>query len=383
MCVYIYIYTRTTESLLLSVFLYFHITNFKPREVWSACHVCAAKVLSEAQECQSVWCSHKVPHSQNPRAGEGYTIMNANFKTINPLESVPRHTWLQQAQLGAHVCEMYSLLNVQTMLMVGCSDEWNGVNRIGCILSRFRGWCGALRSECADQALSILRVGNQEEESITPYDHCVTFNMQRLFKPVQASRITTDAFLHSEMVTGLAAAKFSRSWPLSCLVPSYQEKCLFFMQGTRKWLPWRFPMGKLFGRPYFVTHSVFGLVHLPPPRQALYPDTNSRFEMDGEPVIWQRYVEMNSHPERQTRYWTIWILCFFAAQGADRSTVGYATRANRQAEALGVTLKCTAWCCMCVFGALLKSIAHIAPMHTANLLLLCCRLWTWSMKRLS
>eukprot|EP00490_Sorites_sp_Unknown_P001008 CAMPEP_0114677624 /NCGR_PEP_ID=MMETSP0191-20121206/50761_1 /TAXON_ID=126664 /ORGANISM="Sorites sp." /LENGTH=299 /DNA_ID=CAMNT_0001950487 /DNA_START=45 /DNA_END=944 /DNA_ORIENTATION=- len=58
------------------------------------------------------------------------------------------------------------------------------------------------------------------------------------------SEIKTDAFLHSEMVTGLAAAKFSRHQEVTALtVPS----------GETLW-------------------------------QALYPDTNARFEMDGEPV---------------------------------------------------------------------------------------------------
>jgi len=58
------------------------------------------------------------------------------------------------------------------------------------------------------------------------------------------SEITTDAFMHSEMVTGLAAAKFSRHQEVTALTcPS----------GETLW-------------------------------QALYPDSSSRFEMDGEPV---------------------------------------------------------------------------------------------------
>lgn len=58
------------------------------------------------------------------------------------------------------------------------------------------------------------------------------------------SEISTDAYLHSEMVTGLAAAKFSRHQEVTALtVPS----------GETLW-------------------------------QALYPDATARFEMDGEPV---------------------------------------------------------------------------------------------------
>lgn len=95
-------------------------------------------------------------------------------------------------------------------------------------------------SPCVRNVFEIVRADDHDgfEGDIVHYGQ----NFRVKLAPF--SEITTDAFMHSEMVTGLAAAKFSRHQEVTALTcPS----------GETLW-------------------------------QALYPDTSARFEMDGEPV---------------------------------------------------------------------------------------------------
>eukprot|EP00931_Biecheleriopsis_adriatica_P041475 TRINITY_DN2369_c0_g1_i2.p1 TRINITY_DN2369_c0_g1~~TRINITY_DN2369_c0_g1_i2.p1 ORF type:complete len:292 (-),score=75.78 TRINITY_DN2369_c0_g1_i2:90-965(-) len=75
-------------------------------------------------------------------------------------------------------------------------------------------------------------------------DDVVHYGQNFRVKLCPFSEISNDAYMHSEMVTGLAAAKFSRHQEVTALT---------YPSGETLW-------------------------------QALYPDTSARFEMDGEAV---------------------------------------------------------------------------------------------------
>jgi len=99
---------------------------------------------------------------------------------------------------------------------------------------------GTNGNSCVRNVFELVRAKDNDGYD----DDVLHYGQNFRLKLAPFSRIQTDAYMHSEMVTGLAAAKFSRHQEVSVITA---------------------PTGE----------TQF---------QILYPDTSTRFEMDGEPV---------------------------------------------------------------------------------------------------
>jgi len=111
------------------------------------------------------------------------------------------------------------------------------------VQKQFDAWtltCGAHGTPCARNVFELVRADEKDGYA----DDCLHYGQNLRIMIAPFSKVGVNAYMHSEMVTALAAAKFSRHQEVTALAaPS----------GETLW-------------------------------QVLYPDTTVRLEMDGEPV---------------------------------------------------------------------------------------------------